>query len=280
MRLRTAWCAFLTPQSASATLTHSSKRTAFPLPKYPPCLSYPPSSLMWPSTYPPYPQNYVKSFPRSDSHKSPEILSRLWLRFCPKAQRVQSAPVCPVFHRAFQTSHRNSRSFPVERSSTSSTSGIASIALCLKMPKKQIQQQQKQKQDMNQQDVELNRLIRHSPLPPPHYPQLRSGSTSPSSPSGSTLELPNVPSYPRLPPIVNSPTKQLNSPSHQLSGLSNPVFFTEDDFYSSAVRPAGESAAVESLLSSRDFFLPVYIHELSYDAEAVVSWLFKSEKTI
>uniref|UniRef100_A0A3B4VIH2 Cyclic nucleotide gated channel subunit beta 1b n=1 Tax=Seriola dumerili TaxID=41447 RepID=A0A3B4VIH2_SERDU len=105
------------------------------------------------------------------------------------------------------------------------------------MPKKQ-QQQQKQKQD-----VELNRLVRHSPLPPPHHPQLRSRSPSPSSPSGSALELPNVPSYPRLPPIVSPPSKQLNSPSHQLSGLSNPAFFIEDDSDISAIRPAGESAS-------------------------------------
>ncbi len=119
------------------------------------------------------------------------------------------------------------------------------------MPKKQQQQQQqqqqqKQKQDKNQQDVELNRLVRHSPLPPPHHPQLRSRSPSPSSLNGSALELPNVPSYPRLPPIVSPPSKQLNSPSCQLSGLSNPAFFIEDDSDISAIRPAGESAAVES----------------------------------
>ncbi|KAK2918148.1 hypothetical protein Q8A73_004894 [Channa argus] len=92
---------------------------------------------------------------------------------------------------------------------------------------------------MNNQDVELNHLIRQSPLPPPHHPQLRSRSPSPSSPIGSTLELPNVPSYSRLPPIVSPPSKQLNSPSHQLSGLSNPVFFTEDV---SAVRPTETSS--------------------------------------
>ncbi|XP_029378259.1 cyclic nucleotide-gated cation channel beta-1-like [Echeneis naucrates] len=56
---------------------------------------------------------------------------------------------------------------------------------------------------------------------------------------GSALELPNVPSYPRLPPIVSPPSKQLNSPSHQLSGLSNPAFFIEDDSDISAIRPAG-----------------------------------------
>ncbi|XP_029290570.1 cyclic nucleotide-gated cation channel beta-1 [Cottoperca gobio] len=110
------------------------------------------------------------------------------------------------------------------------------------MPKKQQQQQQKQKQDKNQHDVELNRLVRHSPLPPPHHPQLRSRSPSPSSPNGSALELPNVPSYPRLPPIVSPPSNQLNSPSHQLSGLSNPAFFIEDDSGISAIRAAESSS--------------------------------------
>ncbi|CAJ1057248.1 cyclic nucleotide-gated cation channel beta-1-like isoform X1 [Xyrichtys novacula] len=105
------------------------------------------------------------------------------------------------------------------------------------MPRKQ-QQQQKQK---NHSDVELNRL-RHSPLPPPHYPQLRSRSPSPSSPNGSALELPNVPSYPRLPPIVSPPSRQLHSPSHQLSGLSNPAFFIEDGSEVSAIRHAESSS--------------------------------------
>nr|XP_033941391.1 cyclic nucleotide-gated cation channel beta-1-like [Pseudochaenichthys georgianus] len=105
------------------------------------------------------------------------------------------------------------------------------------MPKKQQQQQQqKQKQDKNQHDVELNRLVRPSPLSPAH---LRSRSPSPSSLNGSTLELPNVPSYPRLPPIVSPPSKQLNSVSRQLSGLSNPAFFIEDD---EAIRPAESSS--------------------------------------
>ncbi|XP_056138382.1 uncharacterized protein LOC130114538 [Lampris incognitus] len=55
-----------------------------------------------------------------------------------------------------------------------------------------------------------------------------------------TLELPNVPSYPRLPPIVSPPSKQLSSPAQQLSGLSNPAFCIEDDPDFSA-RPAVSS---------------------------------------
>ncbi|KAM7414119.1 hypothetical protein PAMA_019099 [Pampus argenteus] len=75
-----------------------------------------------------------------------------------------------------------------------------------------------------------------------YFLNLRSRSPSPSSPSGSTLELPNVPSYPRLPPIVSPPSKQLNSPPRQLSGLSNPAFFIEDDSDISAIRPAESSS--------------------------------------
>lgn len=108
------------------------------------------------------------------------------------------------------------------------------------MPKKQ-----KQKKDENQHDVELNRLVRSSPLPPPHHPHLRSRSPSPSSPHGSTMELPNVPSYPRLPPIISSPSKHLSSPPWQLSGHSNPAFFIEDDSDFSAVSPAGESRILQ-----------------------------------
>lgn len=243
MHLRAAWCAFPSPLSASTTSTHSSKRTASLLPKYLRCLNYPPGSLTLPSTYPPYPQRYAKSSPRSDSHKFPEILPRLSPSFCPKARKSQWALVCPVFPKASRTSRRSSPGFRAWRSSISRTFGTTSTALCLKMPKKQ-QQQQKQKQDNSQHDVELSRLVRHSPLPPPHHPQLRSRSPSPSSPNGSILELPNVPSYPRLPPIVSSPSKQPRPLSHQLSGLSNPAFFIEDDSDISAIRPAGESTSV------------------------------------
>uniref|UniRef100_A0A3B4GRP3 Cyclic nucleotide gated channel subunit beta 1b n=1 Tax=Pundamilia nyererei TaxID=303518 RepID=A0A3B4GRP3_9CICH len=119
------------------------------------------------------------------------------------------------------------------------------------MPKKQ-QQQQKQKQDNSQHDVELSRLVRHSPLPPPHHPQLRSRSPSPSSPNGSILELPNVPSYPRLPPIVSSPSKQPRPLSHQLSGLSNPAFFIEDDSDISAIRPASSNISLRPAVNVED----------------------------
>ncbi|XP_069018492.1 cyclic nucleotide-gated channel beta-1-like [Embiotoca jacksoni] len=71
---------------------------------------------------------------------------------------------------------------------------------------------------------------------------LRSRSPSPSSPNGSALELPNVPSYSRLPPIVSPPSKQLSCLSRQLSGLSNPAFFIEDDSDISPIRPAESSS--------------------------------------
>lgn len=103
------------------------------------------------------------------------------------------------------------------------------------MPKKQ--QQQKQNRDKNQQDLELNQLEQHPPL----HPFLHSRSPSPSSLNGSTQELPNVPSYPRLPPI-SPPFKQLNSPPQQLAGLSNPAFHIEDDADIPA-RPTGVCSA-------------------------------------
>ncbi|XP_030645122.1 cyclic nucleotide-gated cation channel beta-1 [Chanos chanos] len=84
-----------------------------------------------------------------------------------------------------------------------------SAALPQRMPKSQPQPQQQQQS----RDLELDRLVRQSPLHQPRTP-------SPSSPS-SNLDLPNVPSYPRLPPI-----------SRQLSGLSNPAFHIEDDLAS------------------------------------------------
>uniref|UniRef100_A0A8C8MAX3 Cyclic nucleotide-binding domain-containing protein n=1 Tax=Oncorhynchus tshawytscha TaxID=74940 RepID=A0A8C8MAX3_ONCTS len=71
------------------------------------------------------------------------------------------------------------------------------------------------KQQQQNRDLELDRLVRQVPLQ--HHPPTRSPSLS--SPN-STLELPNVPSYPRLPPI---------SLSRQLSGLFNPTFHIEDD---------------------------------------------------
>ncbi|XP_035983077.1 LOW QUALITY PROTEIN: uncharacterized protein LOC105931378 [Fundulus heteroclitus] len=86
------------------------------------------------------------------------------------------------------------------------------------------QDAKKQQQQQKQRDLELNHLMQHSP-----HPHLSSRSPSPSSPSGSTLELPNVPSYPRLPPIASPPSKQLHPLPRRLSGLSNPAFFIEDD---------------------------------------------------
>ncbi|XP_056107012.1 LOW QUALITY PROTEIN: cyclic nucleotide-gated cation channel beta-1-like [Rhinichthys klamathensis goyatoka] len=74
-------------------------------------------------------------------------------------------------------------------------------------------------------DLELDRLVRQSPLNSPRTP-------SPSSPC-SILDLPNVPSYPRLPPIT---------PSRQLSGVSNPAFHIEDD-------PTSARPSVSSRLS-------------------------------
>lgn len=71
-------------------------------------------------------------------------------------------------------------------------------------------------------ELELDHLVRQTPLHTSRTP-------SPSSPS-SVIDLPNVPFYPRLPPI---------SPSHQLSGLSNPTFNAEGELTYST-RPSGD----------------------------------------
>lgn len=83
------------------------------------------------------------------------------------------------------------------------------------------------KQQQQNPDLEMDQMIRQVPLH--HRPQTRT--PSPSSPN-STLEMPNVPSYPQLPPI---------SLSRQLSGLSNPAFHIEDD--PTSALPSGDSAA-------------------------------------
>ncbi|KAK7885945.1 hypothetical protein WMY93_025566 [Mugilogobius chulae] len=140
---------------------------------------------------------------------------------------------------------RNIAQFPAAPGSTWVTSVNASVALCHKMPKKQSQQQQKQNSSVH--DVELNRLVR-SPLTPPHHAHSRS--PSPSSLNGSNLELPNVPSYSRLPPIVSSPSKQLMS--RQLSGLSNPAFFIEDDSDCPPFRPAESSISLRPAVNVED----------------------------
>ncbi|XP_023683113.1 cyclic nucleotide-gated channel beta-1-like isoform X2 [Paramormyrops kingsleyae] len=72
--------------------------------------------------------------------------------------------------------------------------------------------------------LELDQLVRKDPA-------LLSRTPSPSSP-GSTLELPNVPSYPRLPPI---------GLSKQSSGLSNPSFHSEENPALPSARPSESS---------------------------------------
>uniref|UniRef100_A0AAV2KZ78 Cyclic nucleotide-binding domain-containing protein n=2 Tax=Knipowitschia caucasica TaxID=637954 RepID=A0AAV2KZ78_KNICA len=90
---------------------------------------------------------------------------------------------------------------------------------------------------------DITKLVRHCPLTPP----LRSRTPSPSSLNGSNLELPNVPSYPRLPAIVSSPSK--HRPVRPLSGLSNPAFFIEDD---SPLRPAESSISLRPAVNVED----------------------------
>ncbi|KAK7891156.1 hypothetical protein WMY93_023119 [Mugilogobius chulae] len=186
------------------------------------------------------------SFPKCSSMpKCPTQLSESVSNLLLKALKVQIALASPALHKRFPISHKNCPRFPAAPGSTWVTSVNASVALCHKMPKKQSQQQQKQNSSVH--DVELNRLVR-SPLTPPHHAHSRS--PSPSSLNGSNLELPNVPSYSRLPPIVSSPSKQLMS--RQLSGLSNPAFFIEDDSDCPPFRPAESSISLRPAVNVED----------------------------
>ncbi|XP_063053262.1 cyclic nucleotide-gated cation channel beta-1-like [Engraulis encrasicolus] len=132
------------------------------------------------------------------------------------------------------------------------------------MPK--LQQQQQQQQQQQNRDVELDRLVRQSPL---HRPPSRSRSCtpSPSSPS-SVLELPNVPSYPRLPPI------------RQLSGLSNPAFHIEDDDLASAQRSGGSRLSLRPAVNVEDVDSEGVLSKVSQDRPRVISQHSANLKTL
>ncbi|CAF98898.1 unnamed protein product [Tetraodon nigroviridis] len=83
----------------------------------------------------------------------------------------------------------------------------------------------------------INAFFKENGLSRPKLPSMPKLPTQISDVTNA-LELPNVPSYPRLPPIVSPPSKRLGSLSRQLSGISNPAFFIEDDPDISAVGPA------------------------------------------
>ncbi|KAJ8417882.1 hypothetical protein AAFF_G00227250 [Aldrovandia affinis] len=146
---------------------------------------------------------------------------------CPSCQ--SNCPACP----SCLTCPRSSHSCPSSPGSIASTSAITTTASSLnRMPKQQ------------NPDLELDRLVRQNPL----HPHPLSRSPSPSSPS-SMLELPNVPSYPRLPPIALP---------RQLSGLSNPGFHTDDG-------PASARPSESSRLSVHP---AVNVEDVDSDGEA------------
>ncbi len=119
----------------------------------------------------------------------------------------------PAYPKKYPTFHRRYPAFPsVPSSATLTFKAISTNLSRIRMPKEQPQKSR---------DLELDRLVRQSPLHSPRTP-------SPSSPS-SVLDLPNVPSHPRLPPIT---------PSRQLSGVSNPAFHIEDG--PTSARPSGD----------------------------------------
>lgn len=105
-------------------------------------------------------------------------------------------------------------------------------------------------------DLELDHLVRQSPL---HI------SRTPSpSPPGSVLDLPNVPFYPRLPPI---------SPSQQLSGLSNPTFNAEDELTSA--RPSGDPFVILLVTSKSSMMLNYFF--FNYSENLKMYFLYPSE---
>lgn len=246
-RWRPVWCAFPSLHCASTASTNCWKKTISPRPKcplylnypldypvsprsFPPCLpdstSYLNESLKFPSRFP----SVYPSFP-STSLRSPRNFPRSLNDF-PAGFPTDFPNVprsCLIFRNASPTSllggYLISRTvYPVFLSTCPAFLGSARTLFRIvwapsdleTMPKPQQQQEQQESRDL-----ELDHLVRQSPL---HI----SRTPSPSSPS-SVLDLPNVPFYPRLPPI---------SPSRQFSGLSNPNFNAEDD--PTSARPSGD----------------------------------------
>ena len=163
-----------------------------------------------------YPRDYPSSSPNSSLSSpkgSPTCLSSYLIYHSSSPLRRHSCQVYPRNYPACRSRPLPCHNVP---SSTTQTWPTASTALSpSRMPKQQQQQQTR--------DMELDSLVRQSPLLQPRTP-------SPSSPT-SALELPNIPSYHRLPPIALP---------RQLSGLSNPGFHIEDDL-PSARRSGGFS---------------------------------------
>ncbi|XP_047658206.1 LOW QUALITY PROTEIN: cyclic nucleotide-gated cation channel beta-1-like [Tachysurus fulvidraco] len=158
----------------------------------------------FPQKLPTFPERFSFRFPNG-LPKHPEKLPDFAQHFSSLPQRLSNIPHNLINLPQYLSS--------IPRQCYTSLHRLSSIRPQM-MPKPQQQQQSL--------DLELDHLVRQSPI---HI----SRTPSPSSP-GSVLDLPNVPFYPRLPPI---------SPSHTFSGLSNPTFNAEDE--ATSARPSASS---------------------------------------
>lgn len=247
-------CAFPAFHCASTALTSCWKKTISPCPKCPQylncpldyprspssflhCLpdstSYPNESLNFPSrfssTYPnslstslPFPGNFplsLNNFPAAFPTALPKVHKSCRIFPTTSPTFLSDYPISHIIYPVFLSI------CPVFLGSATPSFGIVWAASDLKtMPKPQSR------------DLELDHLVRQSPL--------NISCTPPPSSPGSVLDLPNVPFYPRLPPI---------SPSHQLSGLSNPTFNAEDELTSA--RPSGDPFVILLVISKSSMVL-------------------------
>lgn len=244
MRWRAASCTCPVLHRPSTASAGSKKRTTSPCPECLGCPTCPLLCLRSPNSCHPFPFNWL-SYPNKSPSKFPKSPSnsKTCLPSYPSAfpASPRSFPAshnsCPTFHSNYPTSHKSCPAFhngflysrnryPTYRNTSllfhkkypAFHKGFPAFGHVLtnlsqsRMPKQQPQQNR---------ELELDHLVRQSPLHSPRTP-------SPSYPS-SVLDHPNVPSYPRLPPIT---------PSRQLSGVSNPALHIQDD--PTSARPSGD----------------------------------------
>ncbi|XP_051740988.1 LOW QUALITY PROTEIN: titin-like [Ctenopharyngodon idella] len=190
---------------------------------------FPNQTLFSAPQFPKFPVQ-LSSLPQQLSN-IPQQISNLPQKLSNFPQRLTSIPRFSIIPQQVSNIPQQLSSIPQKISSIPQK--ISSIPQCAQQCYTNIQsrlnklkpEQDAQGATEKSRDLELDRLVRQSPLHSPRTP-------SPSSPC-SILDLPNVPSYPRLPPIT---------PSRQLSGVSNPAFHIEDD-------PTSARPSVSSRLS-------------------------------
>ncbi|CAM4734502.1 unnamed protein product [Leuciscus chuanchicus] len=194
---------------------------------------FPNQTLFSAPQFPSFPVQ-LSSLPQQLSN-IPQQISNLPQKLSNFPQRFTSIPRFSILPQQISNIPQQLSSIPQQLSSipqkiSSIPQKISNIPQCAqhrnRMPKEQ---------PLKSRDLELDRLVRQSPLHSPRTP-------SPSSPCF-ILDLPNVPSYPRLPPIT---------PSRQLSGVSNPAFHIEDD--PTSARPSASSRlSVHPAVNVEDF---------------------------